>query len=324
MTLQTGGRQTAGSLARTLEVSVRTVLRDIDQLSAAGVPISGDRGRKGGFELLGGWTTQLTGMTEDEAAALPLAPQPATATLLGVGAAALSARLKLMSGLPPAWREQAERVGNRLHVDHHEWHHQPDPAVYLREVANALWRSKRLEVEYESWKGIDRRTLEPLGIVIKAGTWYLVARAMGGTQTRAYRVARIRSLSVGATFSYPKDFNLQLFWTQSAKRFESELLPLRARVLLSPRGLAWLPSRIGATASSPEVPPSGDGQASWIEVTYPLESIERGARQLLAFGAELQVLEPAELREALVRLASAVVATHARTAPRARRRNAAH
>jgi predicted DNA-binding transcriptional regulator YafY len=136
-----------------MEVSERTILRDIDQLSAAGVPLWGARGRQGGFQLREGWSTQLTGMTEPEAHALLLAGLPGPATELGLGAAAASARLKMVASLPSGWREQADRVGQRLHIDSVDWYRAQDAPKFLREVADAVWRARRIEVRYESWKG---------------------------------------------------------------------------------------------------------------------------------------------------------------------------
>jgi len=138
MLLQSRGRMTAPALAQAMEVSTRTILRDIDQLSAAGVPLWGERGRQGGFRLREGWSTALTGMTEPEANALLLAGLPGPATELGLGAAAASARLKLVASLPSEWREQADRVGTRLHVDPIDWYRAPDTPKHLREVADAV------------------------------------------------------------------------------------------------------------------------------------------------------------------------------------------
>lgn len=305
MLLQARGRLTAGALAQALEVSERTVLRDIDQLSAAGVPLWGERGRQGGFQLREGWSTQLTGMTEPEAQALLLAGLPGPATELGLGAAAASARLKMVASLPGEWREQADRVGQRLHIDPVDWYRAQDAPKFLREVADAVWRARRIEVRYESWRGKAWRVLEPLGLVLKAGAWYLVARAVNaapakGDGVRTYRLASLLELKLGMAFRRPKSFDLARTWQASAARFESELRSVEVRARVTPRCMKWL-----VNARIPCADAVGD------EVTIRVESVEQGARQLLAFGDEIEVLSPPALRERLAQQAAAVLARYA-------------
>lgn len=304
MLLQARGRLTAGALAQAMEVSERTVLRDIDQLSAAGVPLWGERGRQGGFQLREGWSTQLTGMTEPEANALLLAGLPGPATELGLGAAAASARLKMVASLPGEWREQADRVGQRLHIDPVDWYRTQDAPRFLREVADAVWRARRIDARYESWRGKASRVLEPLGLVLKAGAWYLVARAEDakGDAVRTYRLASLLELKVGAAFKRPKGFDLARTWQASAARFEAELRSIEVRVRVSDRCMKWL-----ANARIPHADQTGD------DVTIRVESIEQGARQLLAFGDEIEVLAPPAMRERMVQQASAVAALYRRS-----------
>lgn len=313
MLLQARGRMTAPALAQAMEVSVRTVLRDIDQLSAAGVPLWGERGRQGGFQLREGWSTQLTGMTEPEAHALLLAGLPGPATELGLGAAAASARLKMVASLPGEWREQADQLGQRLHIDPVDWYRAQDAPRFLRAVADAVWRARRIEVRYDSWQGETQRVLEPLGLVLKAGAWYLVARAAPArtdakapAAVRTYRLASLMDLKVGAAFRRPARFDLAGTWQASAARFESELRTVVVRARVSPRCLKWL-----ANARIPFTNATND------EVTLRVESLEQGARQLLGFGSEIEVLSPPALRERMARQASAVLALHRRALPRA-------
>jgi predicted DNA-binding transcriptional regulator YafY len=313
MLLQARGRMTADALAQAMEVSQRTILRDIDQLSAAGVPLWGERGRQGGFQLRPGWSTQLTGMTEPEANALLLAGLPGPATELGLGAAAASARLKMLASLPSGWREQADRVGECLHIDPVDWYRAQDKPKFLKEVADAVWHGHRISVDYESWRGAARRELEPLGLVLKAGAWYLVARVAGNERVRTYRLASMQALKGSARlFKRPRGFDLARTWQASAARFESELHKLQARLRVSPRAMKWLlnariPVDVRPVAVGESTAPL---RADWCEVTMPLESIEQGVRQLLSFGAEVEVLEPRELRAELLRLASHLVAIY--------------
>jgi predicted DNA-binding transcriptional regulator YafY len=312
MLLQARGHMTAPALARTLEVSERTILRDIDQLSAAGVPIWGDRGRNGGFQLRAGWSTQLTGLTEPEANALFLSGMPGPATELGLGAAAASARLKLTASLPAEWREQADRVGARLHVDSVDWYRSQETPVYLRELADAVWNSMRVNIKYESWNGVVNRELEPLGLILKAGAWYIAARGAADVKVRTYRVSNVLELQASRKhFKRPAKFELAEYWQESARRFEAELYRLQAKVCVSPRAMKWL---LHARTKVIVLPPEAKrkkGKADWKDVLMPIESIEHGARQLLAFGGEIEVLEPPELRAKIIGDARAVMVRHA-------------
>lgn len=320
MLLQAQGRLTAGVLARSLEVSERTILRDIDQLSAAGVPLWGERGCRGGFQLRPGWTTQLTGMTEAEASALLLVGLPDAATELGLGHAAASARLKLVASVPAPLRDSAATVAERLHIDPVDWYRSADTPAFLREAADAVWQGKRIRVDYASWRGTSRRDLEPLGLVLKAGAWYLAARDVGKEAVRTYRLASVLALGAGGgSFRRPRGFDLARYWQESSARFESELRPLQARVLVSPRAMGWLVHARSRFVTTPaplghEVVPAG-----WRCVSLPLESIEHGARQMLGFGAEVEVLEPATLRAEVARLAARILQRHAARQPAARR-----
>lgn len=317
MLLQSRGRVTAAELGRAMEVSTRTILRDIDQLSAAGVPLWGERGRAGGFQLRPGWSTQLTGMTQPEAGALLLAGLPGPATELGLGAAAASARLKLVASLPAEWREQAERVGERLHVDALDWYRAPDTPHGLREVAEAVWNARRLALTYESWRGVSRRELEPLGLVLKAGAWYVAAREAGKTEVRTYRLASIVTLEgPGKPFRRPRDFDLETWWRHASARFEAQLRQLPARVRVSPRGLKRLRNGRLVFTLLPDAPRGRGARAGWQEGVLALESVEQGALQLLSLGAEVQVIEPAALGREVRRLAAGVLALHPSTTGR--------
>lgn len=294
MLLQSHERMTAGALATALEVSQRTILRDVDHLSAAGVPVWAERGREGGLRLRPGWSTQLTGMTEAEASALLLAGLPGAATELGLGGAAVSARLKMVASLPAPMREQAAKVADRLHIDPVDWYRAPDKPAGLQEVAEAVWRGKRIRVRYASWSRTSWRELEPFGLVLKAGAWYVAARVAGQREVRTYRLASVLEVKPGrGSFRRPPSFDLASYWRESSARFEAELRPLQARVRVSARALNWL-----RHARNPfvEVEDSGHHEAGWHSVLLSLESVEHGARQILGFGGEVQVIEPAALR----------------------------
>lgn len=288
------------ALARALEISVRTLYRDVDQLTAAGVPIYAERGRLGGFQLLEGWRTTLTGFTPSEAQAVFLSGLAGPASDLGLGQHVESARLKLLATLPAPWRENAQRISSRFHLDPVDWYRESDPVPHLATVADAVWNERALSIRYESWSGTTQRVVSPLGLVLKAGTWYLVASS--GDEPRTYRIANIQAATrLEACVKRPRKFELPSYWAQSIRRFEAELYTGRATLLATPGGLKDLRSWNNAVAKAiGRVPPSRrkDGRT---EVTIPIESIDSAVGQLLRFSPQVEVLKPAALRRAMVR-----------------------
>ena len=226
MLLETHGRMSAQALAEALEVSVRTLYRDVDQLSAAGVPIYAERGRNGGFALLPGWKTTLTGLTPSEAQAVFLSGLPGPAQDLGLGGDVAGARLKLLAALPAAWRDDAQRVSARLHLDPVDWYRESDPTPHLPTVAAAVWSGHQITLRYEGWARTAERTVSPLGLVLKAGVWYLVALPMGADARgpRTYRVSNIlAATALDQPARRPARFDLPGYWAASIRRFESGL-----------------------------------------------------------------------------------------------------
>lgn len=301
---------TADALAAEYEVSVRTIYRDIDQLSAAGAPVYAERGRSGGFQLMDGYRTRLTGLTDAEAETLFLGGLSGPAAQMGFSGAVTTMQLKLLAALPPERQAAAERLAGRFHLDPVGWYQNPDEAERLPAIAHAVWTSRRIAVRYESWKGEVKRDLEPLGLILKAGLWYLAARPAEGRsrEPRTYRVSNILELTVGeATFERPAVFDLTAWWTEASRRFEAEIFTGSATLRLSREGRRRLArlgveqARIAAQADAT----AGDGMA---EVTVPIESVEHAAMDFQRLGAEVEVLAPAalrsEMRDAALRLAA--------------------
>jgi predicted DNA-binding transcriptional regulator YafY len=308
--LQMRGRLSAEDLAREFEVSVRTIYRDIDHLSAAGVPVYAERGRAGGFELHQGYRTRLTGFTNAEAEALLLAGIGEAASDLGVGAQATAAQLKLLASLPEGASASAQQIGARFHVDPIAWYAQPETLAYLPELANAVWRDRRIRITYESWKSEVKRDLDPLGLVLKNGVWYLVAAARG--QARIYRCSNITSLAVlDEKASRPPRFNLARFWKSWAKDFEQRLFSAGARVKLSPQAMRDLRASYPAMAAAATASQRPASPLGWIEAEMPLEDGVQGVRQILHLGAEVEVIAPPSLRAAVQAEARKVAALHA-------------
>ncbi len=301
--LQVRGRMTADALAKEFEVSIRTIYRDIDHLSAAGVPVYADRGPGGGFDLLDGYRTKLTGLTASEAESLFLAGLPGAAEDLGFSEALIGAKLKLLAAMPEASREGAERVGNRFHLDPVGWYRASERADLLPSVADAVWTARRLHIRYESWNDVVDRQIEPLGLVMKAGIWYVIA-AVGGTP-RTYRLSNILALEPGETFERPKTFDLAAYWAEQRDRFEAGLIQGEATLVVTARGLKSL-AELGpaAGAATNQIPPPGPGER--ITVTVPMETVGNTAPILLKWGVDVEVLAPPELRARMGELSGAL------------------
>jgi len=309
MLLQARGRMSATELAQALEVSVRTLYRDVDELTTAGVPIYAERGRAGGFELLPGWKTTLTGLTATEAEAVFLSGLGGPAADLGLGAEVQSAQLKLLSALPAQWRGHARRISSRLHLDPVEWYREADTLPHLQAVAQAVWDEHQLEIAYASWTRTARQVVHPLGLVLKSGTWYLVAARDG--KLRTFRVSSI--LEVRALEGHcvrPKRFDLGRYWAESVRRFEGELYAGEARVAATARGLAEL-RQLGAAVAralhAVETPAAGER----VQVRIPIESVAHAAGVLLRMAPEVEVVQPVALRRALLARAREITEMYA-------------
>jgi predicted DNA-binding transcriptional regulator YafY len=316
--LQLRGRATAEVLAGEFEVSIRTIYRDIDQLSAAGVPVYAERGRAGGFALLDGYRTKLTGLTPAEAQALLLAGAGGAAADLGVGPEAAAAQLKLLASLPPDAGASAQHVASRFHLDPVQWYARTEPLEILPQLATAVWRDRRIRIRYESWKDTVRRDADPLGLVLKGGVWYLVAAVKESSgkpskDPRTYRVSNILSLEVlDASFKRPSRFSLARHWDKWTTDFETRLISETATVRISRAGLrllrdahpaAWGAARENGRPAKPE---------GWLKADIPVEAISSSSRQLLRLGAEIEVLSPPELRAAIAKEAATVSAIYAK------------
>ena len=298
--LQLNGQMNATRLADELEVSVRTVYRDVEALMMAGVPIYSTPGPAGGYRLVDGWRTRLTGLTTEEADALFLAGLPGPAAELGLGTVVAVAGLKIESALPPELRGRTARIRERFHLDAPGWFTGQDPAPHLAEVADAVWNRRRLAVRYRRWAGEVERVVDPLGIVLKGGFWYLVARADGEVHT--YRVSRILELETTVdVFDRPDGFDLEAYWVANAEGYQAAVLPSRARVRLSPRAMERLAALLGPEAERlarrEATEPDGDG---WIETDLAVETDQvKAAREILRFGSDAEVLGPPALRVAV-------------------------
>jgi predicted DNA-binding transcriptional regulator YafY len=284
--LQAHGRLSAGDLAARLEVSRRTVCRDLDALSSAGVPVVTDRGPNGGAYLLGGYRTDLTGLTEPELEALLAFGGQGPAADLGLGAQLDQASRKLAVAAGPS---RAGRLQERVLVDGERWFRTAPVPPHLARVQDALWSDRRLRLRYR--RGLDRvvdRTVEPYGLVCKAGTWYLLAGVDG--QPRVYRVSRIEDAQLtDEAFERPAGFDLRAAWAArvgSFKGTEPERVSVMVRVEPAVSG------QFSRLVGDLIVDRPGDGLAV---LDFP--ACESAVSMLVAFGGAVEVLEPADVRE---------------------------
>ena len=296
--LQSRGHQTSAQLADELEVSVRTVYRDVEALAQAGVPIYAERGPAGGVRLVDGYRTRLTGLTTDEAEALFLSGLPGPAAELGLGTVVTAARLKVLAALPPELRARATRIQARFHLDAPGWFKQSEPLPCLELLASAVWEAREVEVTYRRDERVERRGLAPLGLVLKGGIWYLVAISKG--EPRTFRVSRVDEAVLGEPFERPPDFDLAAFWTASTARFEEAQAPVHVTVRVQPGCREALERTIGATAAATirrVRRPDADGTET---LRFRHESMDFAYLDLLRLGGRAEAVGPAELREWLV------------------------
>jgi len=303
---------TARELAGELEVSVRTVYRDVEELSASGIPVFAERGTHGGFQLVEGYRTRLTGLTPEEAEALFLSGYPGPAAQLGLGTVLAAAQLKVLAALPPELRGRAARLRQRFHLDAPGWFQEPDVTPHLQQIAEAVWADRRLRTHYR--RGSDEglvveRVVDPLGLVLKAGAWYLVARSGGGMRT--YRVSRIVDLTPLDRFERPDEFDLAAYWATSVAAYADSLPRFAATVQIRGDALDRLPMVVGdgpaRHALAAAEGPDADG---WLTISITMEDLWRAEGYLLQLGADARVIEPAELKVRVAAAARAMAALY--------------
>ncbi|MFJ4831077.1 helix-turn-helix transcriptional regulator [Streptomyces sp. NPDC088747] len=296
--LQSRPSMTAAELARELEVSERTVTRDAQALSEAGVPVYADRGRAGGYRLVGGYRTRLTGLARGEAEALFLSGVPGALREMGLEDAASAARLKVSAALLPSLRDASRTAAQRFHLDAPAWFSEPKAPELLPAVADAVWDDRRITTRYLRGPAEVERALEPYGLVLKAGVWYLCARVPEAGTFRVYRLDRFTAVE-GSEERFARDegFDLPAFWEERAEEFARSILRTEVVVRLSPAGVRRLPYVVDPASArealSAARPPDGTGR---VTVTLGVESEEIAHSQLTGLGPEAEVLSPAALR----------------------------
>jgi predicted DNA-binding transcriptional regulator YafY len=299
--LQSRGRMTAQELADALEVSVRTVYRDMESLAAAGVPLYGEAGHDGGYRLVDGYRTRLTGLTAGEADSLFLTGLPGAAADLGLGASATAAQLKLMAALPAELRDRAGRAAGRFHLDAPAWYRDADSSPHLAAVADAVWNERPIRIRYLRWAKPQEvtRVVEPYGLVLKAGRWYLVAAASNATRT--YRVSRILDVQpLDVTFDRDPGFDLASYWQQYLQSFDERRHVDHAVVRLSPDAFARLPEVAEPSVVDAAQRSAEPGQRGWLRVTIPVEEPSQALSELFRLAPDIEIIGPHHLRALMI------------------------
>ncbi|MGW0085871.1 helix-turn-helix transcriptional regulator [Streptomyces sp. NPDC003393] len=301
--LQSRPSMTGAELARELEVSERTVTRDAQALSEAGVPVYADRGRAGGYRLIGGYRTRLTGLARSEAEALFLSGVPGALREMGLEDAASAARLKVSAALLPSLRGASRSAARRFHLDAPNWFTEPRTPALLPAVADAVWGDRRITARYRRGEAEVERELEPYGLVLKAGVWYLCARVAARGSYRVYRIGRFTAVEVGEErFERDEEFELPAFWAERAEQFARSILRAEVVVRLSPAGARRLPYAVDPAAAREALAAAGSpDEDGWLTVTVPVESEEVAHDQLTSLGPQVEVLAPGSLRERFAR-----------------------
>jgi predicted DNA-binding transcriptional regulator YafY len=303
--LQSRRQCSARVLAERLEVSERTIYRDVDALGAAGVPVYAERGASGGIVLADGYRRALTNFSEDEIRALFVSGGASPLADLGLESGFNRALEKLHGGLASVQQRAAEKSRSRVHLDTRRWNQPEPPRALLTALRRAVWDDRRLRIRYEDRKkAASTRVVDPLGLVSKAGVWYLVAR--GGEELRSFRVERICGADeLAEHFERPEEFDLERYWSESSARFAQAsrsadcVVTLRARLEALDRITAYWPAEILSRRKRDAI----------VRVTFPGQEI--AVFHLLAWCDTAALLEPAELRGAVIAAAQRALKRYA-------------
>jgi len=305
--LQMHRRITARELAKRLEVSERTIHRDMEALGTAGIPVTAERGISGGWSLLEQYRTNLTGLNEAEIQALFLTQPDRLLTDLGLHKAADAAIIKLLAALPSISRRDAEYVHQRIYIDNASWHQTEDNVASLTILQKAVLQERKLLFTYQR-DGNDasstfERLVDPLGLVAKGSTWYLIAAIKN--DIRSYRVSRIQTAQVlEEPCLRPEGFDLAEYWAQSSTRFVANLPRYPVTVRIAPELLEHIYHAGRYAKIESADPPDASG---WLCLRLQFEMEESACGYLLSFGPQVEIIEPPELREKVIALAKSVV-----------------
>jgi len=295
--MQVNRRITARELAKRLEVSERTIHRDMEALGAAGVPVLAERGNGGGWSLMEAYKTNLTGLNHSEIQTLFLTKPAQLLADLGLHQASEGALIKLLAALPSMSRRDAEYARQRIHIDTSGWRNSPEDVSCLPVLQEAIWQERKVQFLYERADcESSERIADPLGLVAKGSVWYLVASVDGAPRT--YRVSRIRQArATDQPCKRPSDFDLAAYWQQSAAEFRAGLPRFYAKIRIGPSVSRWMSYPGRASRVQHSEAPDADG---WSTLTMRFDVEEEACQFALSFGPQAEVLEPESLREKVI------------------------
>ncbi|MBK8026274.1 MAG: WYL domain-containing protein [Chloroflexi bacterium] len=303
--LQKHGRLTARELAGKLEVSERTIYRDVDALTTAGVPIYAEYRQGGGYALVENYRTTLTGLNDDEAAALFMLSVPAPLEALGQSEPLRRLLLKLSAALPDARHYDEERVRQRIYLDSTWWFQEEQPAPFLNVVQEAVWNDRQICIRYglPMVGGVEiDQVVEPYGLVAKASVWYLVYGYKGATRVK--RIAHLRGAQLLTSgFERPVGFDLEATWREWCAAIEDNHLPYRVRVQVAPHFLRELPDHL---ESSPDLQIGVVEPDGWVQLELRFSSFADARQRLLGCGRGVRILEPEPLRLSVLDFAAQI------------------
>lgn len=289
-------RLTASQLAKEYEVSVRTIYRDIDELSAAGIPIYGDSGPGGGFELLDNYKVKPIGFFDDEVKAYFPFFQKNIFDSLGLSQNANTAFNKIISNLPNHQKEIANKNSGKIFFDPNPWYFKIENPIHLKELAKAIFENKKIQITYSSWNKTSEKIIEPLGLVLKSNEWYLIGK---NNKILLYKVANIQVLEILNTSFENIDFNIEDFWINSIKKFEQNLRPLKVKILADEIALNNI-RKIGEYAEKSYSKRIYFENINTYEIDLDYENDNQIIRLLLSIEGKIIIKEPLELKKKLL------------------------
>lgn len=299
MLLQSRGKLSAGRLARELEVSERTIYRDIDALAISGVPVYAETGREGGFALLESYRTNLTGMTDGELRALFALSIPAPLAGLGLRDDLRKALEKLSAALPGERRGAEEEMRQKVYLDSTWWHQQSEEVPNLKLIYQAVMKNHQIEIRYKLMPSLEISNLvEPYGVVAKAGVWYLVCSHYG--HYHVHRVSNLLDARIaGEIFNRKDDFDLVDFWNNWCQEEEDRHFSYQVHLRIAPAFIPYLQYIFGSRVDQGKASNLETDQDGWYYLEVNYESLEDARKQLLALGGGVEVLSPKPLRASI-------------------------
>jgi predicted DNA-binding transcriptional regulator YafY len=307
MLLQTRGRMTSQQLSNELEVSVRTIYRDLDALSAAGIPVYTERGPGGGCSLMDNYRTTLTGMKEDEIRALFMLSIPTPLAQLGVNQELKAALLKLSAALPGSQKQNEMQVRQRIYLDSSWWFQSEEPTPFLPEIHKAVWQDRKLNLTYRlRFNSQAQHVIEPYSLIAKAGIWYLLFMREG--RFRILRISEILDAQpTDEHFQRTDDFDLETYWNIYCEEYEKNraLYPVLVRV--APHFVQYLPHYFGNPVREKVEHAGSPDEEGWIKLRLMFDSLEEARDRILGFGRAVEVLEPEALRRSIIDYATQIL-----------------